>query len=149
MNRKPHNMKRTKNVQYGLISLILIFLILIMILFAVLSFTNAQADYKLSKKLMTHTSSYYQASNLANEQLAEIDQSLLELYRSCSSQEEYLLKSEEFSSFRIPVNEYQVLSVRLEPLYPSDNNDPLFQIISWNLETLEDFVLDQSLPVLK
>ena len=56
-----HKMKYSMPV--GTSSILLIFMTLCLICFATLSLANANADYRLSKKLADHTSAYYQAAN--------------------------------------------------------------------------------------
>lgn len=62
----------------GISLIILIFMNICLAAFAVLSLENAISDYSLSKKTATHTTTYYNAVNKVQEQLAEKNQELRE-----------------------------------------------------------------------
>ena len=74
----------------GTSSILLIFVLLCMITFAVLSLVSARSDYRLSQKNAEHIQDYYQAENKANEILLTIDQCLEEQYILYGNTEEYL-----------------------------------------------------------
>lgn len=73
----------------GISSLLLIFVSLCLLTFAVLSLVSARADWRLSSKIADRTAAYYQASNQAHDRLAEIDAELALLYENTSEQEAY------------------------------------------------------------
>lgn len=70
-------MKRDKQqssfVNIGSSSLLIIFLVLSLVSFAVLSLVSAHSDYKLTKQLAAHKAEYYEASSDAERILAEMD----------------------------------------------------------------------------
>ena len=74
----------------GTSSILLIFVLLCMITFAVLSLVSARSDYRLSQKNAEHTRDYYEAENKANDILLTIDQCLEEQYTLYGNTEEYL-----------------------------------------------------------
>ena len=57
----------------GSVSLIMIFIVLCMVTFAILSLSESTSDYKFTEKLATHTTDYYSASSNAEHTLSEID----------------------------------------------------------------------------
>lgn len=57
----------------GSVSLIMIFIVLCMVTFAILSLSASTSDYKFTEKLATHTTDYYNASSQAEYALCEID----------------------------------------------------------------------------
>ncbi|MEG1431394.1 hypothetical protein [Eubacterium sp.] len=60
----------------GASSFLVIFTVLALVTFAVLSVSSANADQQLSDKVLESTTAYYQAENQAEETLAQIDQAL-------------------------------------------------------------------------
>ncbi len=71
-NRRPR-------ISIGASSILMIFVILCLTTFSVLSFVTANADYKLTEKSFQTVSSYYQADAQAQETLAAIDSVLVNL----------------------------------------------------------------------
>lgn len=75
-------MKRNKQqstfVNIGSSSLLIVFLVLCLTTFAILSLSSAQSDYSFSKKFAEHKTEYYEASSRAEMILGEIDQVLAE-----------------------------------------------------------------------
>ena len=69
----------------GISSILLIFVILCLLTFAVLSLVSANADYKLVKKNSAHTHEVYEAENSANELMDKIDSILKSTYQSSDS----------------------------------------------------------------
>lgn len=58
--------RRKSFLSTGITSIVLIFVLLCLLTFAVLSVVSARADYKLSEKNTTRTTEYYEAENTAN-----------------------------------------------------------------------------------
>ena len=54
----------------GSVSLIMIFIVLCMVIFAILSLSESTGDYKFTEKLASHTTDYYTASSQAERALA-------------------------------------------------------------------------------
>ncbi len=75
-------MKRNKQqstfVNIGSSSLLIVFLVLCLTTFAILSLSSAQSDYSFSKRSAEHKTEYYEASSRAEMILGEIDQILAE-----------------------------------------------------------------------
>ena len=78
-------MKREKSqtsfVNIGSASLLVIFLILCLVTFAILSLSSAKSDYSFSERLAAHKTVYYEASSKAEEILDEIDKILADKTR--------------------------------------------------------------------
>ena len=64
--------RRKSFLSTGTTSIVLIFVLLCLLTFAVLSVVSARADYKLSEKNTTRTTEYYEAENTANDILLKI-----------------------------------------------------------------------------
>lgn len=60
-------------VNIGSSSLLIVFVILCLATFAILSISSAKSDYSLSERLAEHKGQYYEASSEAESILAEID----------------------------------------------------------------------------
>lgn len=146
------NKKKSYGVNVGTSSILVIIVILCLVCFAGLSIVSATADYKLSSKLAERTTSYYNASNLANEKLGELHHAFLTLYRESATQEEYMQKIKESYGDSLTasysVNDLQSLIVSIEPVYPEDENGNFFKITQFQVITTEEVELDNSLPVL-
>ena len=61
-----------KSVSVGVISILSVYIVLMMAVFAVLSYTSANADYKLSQRAATSVYSYYTADCAAEQALAKM-----------------------------------------------------------------------------
>ena len=66
----------------GSSSLLVTFIILCLVSFATLSIVSANADYKLSDKVLERTTAYYEASNEAETQLSQLHGELAAAYAS-------------------------------------------------------------------
>ena len=77
-------------VTIGASLLLVIFVVLCLAAFAALSMASAGADYRLSKKSAERTSQFYQANNLAQDRLAELNELIESAYASADSQDAYL-----------------------------------------------------------
>lgn len=145
----------------GIPSLLLIFLILCLSVFSVLSLSSAAADEKLSQKTADRTSEYYAASNAANDTLAVVDRILADSAVRASDRATYFAfieatlssvpdaifsKDGENASihWNTPVNESQVLSVGLSIPYPIREGEAFYTIKQWQVINTADWTPDQS-----
>ena len=153
-------MKKRSGIHVGISSLLLIFLILCLVSFAVLSLASATADLKLSRRYALRTRSYYEACCDAEDFLAE----------SVKNKGADAPLSKDF-----PISETQYLHVEISPAPDNafnnssadgsdnssadssadtsadgsaDSSDAASPIISWQVITDESaLALDESLPV--
>ncbi len=72
-------------VNIGSSSLLVIFLILCLVTFAILSLSSAKSDYTFSERLAEHKRAYYEASARAEDIVGEIDSILYETSRKVGS----------------------------------------------------------------
>ena len=121
-------------LQIGTSFMLLVFIILCMVTFAVLSLSNSMKDYEYSKKNAERTTAFYEANNLAEEKLAEIDQALMNGE-----------VSEETVEFSVPMNDSESLEIVLET-HPGQN--PRYSIVTWKQISSQEWSGDQTLPVL-
>jgi hypothetical protein len=141
--------KREFSINIGLPSIMLIFVVLCLVSFGVLSLVSANADRKLSKKVLTRQQEYYNASNTAQEMLAEVDNKLHTAYNKATTRDEYMtLISEIPTSYTYEISDIQSLIVTLSYLYPSQADEPLYQITMWKVVTADDLDYDTSLHLI-
>ncbi len=87
----------------GTSSLLVVFLVLCLVIFAVLTLTGAQSDYRFATRLAERRTAYYAACNQAEEKIAALDA------------ERALDRLSEDYQFEVPITDQQVLSVTLSP----------------------------------
>ena len=138
------------NLNLGTSSLLLIFVVLSLVSFAVLSLSSALSDKKLTDKTVDKNVAYYEACNEAYEKLADIDEQLIDIYKASDGEDAYLKACESLDlEMIIPVTEYQGLEVKVKPNYPKSDEDVFYSISSWKLIHTSEPKLDFSINVMK
>ena len=138
------------NLNLGTSSLLLIFVVLSLVSFAVLSLSSALSDKKLTDKTVDKNVSYYSACNEAYEKLADLDKKLIDIYKASADEASYLKACEDLDlEMIIPVTEYQGLEVKVIPNYPLSDEDTFYSIRSWKLIHTSEPKLDFSINVMK
>ena len=140
------NKRKSYGVNIGSSSILLIFVILCLVSFAVLSIVSAQTDYKLSCKLAERTTKYYKANNEVESYLRDLQASLEKIYEDSATAEEYFAVAGHDTTFSIQLSEQQMLNVHLTILYPGDGKG-YYEINTWKVETQDTLELDDTLPV--
>lgn len=141
--------QRHFQLNIGSSSILLIFVVLSLIAFAILSFVSANADAKLSEKVLNRTTSYYEACNRAELSLCNIEQTLMDIYKSADNEQKYyLLTGGEILSYTYPISDIQSLSIELEILYPDTEAGPYYHIKKWQALTTNSLEYDESLHVI-
>lgn len=141
--------QRNFQLNIGSSSILLIFVVLSLIAFAVLSFVSANADYKLSNKVLLRTTSYYQACNQAEASLSNIDATLHSIYLNASDTDDYYYQAGgKTLSYTYPLSDIQTLSIELAILYPDSDSGPFYQINKWQIVTTNSLNYDESLHVI-
>jgi hypothetical protein len=142
--------KREFSINIGLPSIMLIFVVLCLVSFGVLSLVSANADRKLSQKVLDRQKDYYEASNEAQDMLASVDDALHTAYNSAGSRDEYIsLIADIPTVYTYDVGDIQTLRVVLSYLYPSTSDEPLYQIMEWKIVTDDDLDYDTSLQLIQ
>jgi hypothetical protein len=142
--------KREFSINIGLPSIMLIFVVLCLVSFGVLSLVSDNADRKLSQKVLDRQQEYYTASNEAQEMLANVDEKLHTAYQTANSKTEYIsLISDIPTSYTYKVGDIQTLQVVLSYLYPDTSNEPLYQIMEWKVLTDDNLDYDTSLRLIQ
>lgn len=144
------NTKKGINIgaNVGTSSLLLVFVILCLVSFATLSIVSAKANKKLNDKVVDRSNAYYEACNLANEKLMNIDQTLFDLYSSGLSREEYFAQAGDTIDFIVPVSDLQSLQVSADVNYPTNPGDSFYSITCWSLRTTGSLEVDDTLELM-
>ena len=121
-------------LQIGTSFMLLIFIILSMVTFAVLSLSSSMKDYEYSQKAAQQTSEYYAACNKAEEKLAQINHEL---------KNNGITKN--IIEFTVPINDSASLQIVLKA---DPHKNPGYSIITWKQISAQEWSGDQSLPVL-
>jgi hypothetical protein len=142
--------KREFTMNIGLPSIMLIFVVLCLVSFGVLSLVSANADHKLSTKVLNRQKAYYEASNRAEDELCDIDNKLHEAYVNSSSSSEYLsFVSNIPTDYTYEISDIQYLKVSLSYPYPPSSDNSLYQITEWRVITKDDLDYDTGLHLIQ
>ena len=125
--------KKQFGMNIGSASILLVFVILCLVSFAVLSIVSANADSKLSARVLERTTAYYAACNQAEQSLAGMDKTLQRMYASSDSEEAYFVAVGHGKSYVIPISDLQTLQVTIEILYPESDEDTFYRITAWQV----------------
>ena len=135
--------RKYPTINIGSSSMLVVFIILCLVTFSVLSVASANNDRKYSEKIADRTTAYYEASNKAEELLSQIDDKLKQVYEQYNagylSQVPDVLTSIDgidtsgfpSVSFSVPINDTQTLSVSLLIQIPEKEGDTFYTITSW------------------
>ena len=166
-------MKKTKQqssfMNMGTSLLLVIFLVLTLVTFAVLSLSSAKSDYNLSAKLAKHKTEYYDASAKAEAVLSEIDEKLETLAQESHNDTTsyYAAAGEQFDqvslqdtllhceitpedaliSYTIPMSDSQALQVILH-ITDYTQNDTYYTIQTWQVISTDSWEGDQTIQLL-
>lgn len=164
-------MKKDKNTSsftaIGSSSLLVVFLVLCLATFAILSLSSAKSDYSFTERLAEHKTNYYTASSHAENVVSDIDRLLEDTYKSrVMTQAEYLdalnpvLLTHEavplsysadsgspVISFNITIDERQALFVELEVTDPSKSPN-YYEIKTWQVRPSNAWESDDTLNLM-
>lgn len=136
-------------VNIGSSSLLIIFLILSLVTFAILSLSGAKSDYSFSQRLANHKTAYYEASNRAERILGQIDEALAANETLDGQQLEGIaIQAEEgIITFSVPMEENQALLVELE-VNDYTKDETYYTIKTWQIISTKAWESDQSIQLL-
>lgn len=151
MHKKP---RMAFNV--GTSSILVVFVLLCLATFAVLSLVSANGDYKLSTQLRDRTTAYYQACSQAELRLADIDSTLEQCFEESASEADYFLlassrldiESDRTMSWTENISDNQQLKIELAVTYPSDIHPCYYDIHCWIVEQTDYTETDNTLNLL-
>lgn len=152
----------------GLISLMMIFIVLCMVIFAVLSLSSAIAADRTGQKNADHTTEYYDASNKAEEILADMDDIFSDSYQKANNTEDYYRSILERlpdtvnaiqtdgqieASYQTDVNDSQALFVRIAALpfqeIQEKENYSFYKILTWQVIQKDSWEGDNTIQLIQ
>lgn len=153
--------KQSSFSSIGITSLVLIFVMLCLLTFSVLSLVTARADLRLSQKNAERTSAYYDAENRANDVLLSVI-SCIEEYKDSpdasvfyqklrerlDGQNGILFTGADSLKYEVLLDKEQLLSVSLEISYETYDDGSHYRILAWNTVSTHEWESDGSLPLL-
>ena len=153
--------KQSSFSSIGITSLVLIFIMLCLLTFSVLSLVTARADLRLSQKNAERTSAYYDAENRANDVLLSVI-SCIEEYKDSpdasvfyqklrerlDGQNGILFTGADSLEYEVLLDKEQLLSVSLEISYETYDDGSHYRILAWNTVSTHEWESDGSLPLL-
>lgn len=161
------HIKQFSFVNIGLSSLLVIFLVLCLTTFSLLSLSSAKSDYSLSEKLANHRGDYYQASANAEEVVAQLDDLMEKNWKNSRGTyiaslsddlKNYSSKGVEITftqsgkylgeiSFCIPLDDRQQLDVKLGITNPAISSN-YYEILKWQTKTVLQQEMENTLNLL-
>ena len=130
--------KKQFGMNIGSASILLVDVNLRLVSFAVLSIVSANADSRLSTRVLERTTAYYDACNQAEQSLAGMDNTLRRVYEASYSEDAYYGSVGHGKSYVIPISDLQSLQVTIEILYPLSADDTFYRITAWQVLNTED-----------
>lgn len=147
------------NIQIGTSSLILIFTVLCMVVFSTLSLASARSEGNLAVKTESSVHDFYAADCIAEEQLNEINRTILKNAENAGNSQEFqaMMNSmgdvydelENKITFTVKINEEQFLLISLKVFDYSmiKQEQKNFEILSWRVQNAVDYEIDVDMPV--
>lgn len=133
MNKNKNSFSFGLNI--GSSSVLLVFVLLCLVFFATLSIISANADNKLSHKILERTTAYYNACNQAEMTLSELDQTLVDAYQNTESESQYFSMVGQNKSYTFQITDLQQLEVDVMIQYPSTDTDTFYNVQRWQVVT--------------
>jgi len=154
----------------GASSLLVIFLILCLVTFAILTLTSAKSDADFAEKLAHHKTNYYVACNTAESTLDEIDAVLADAWQlsdtaavfteietqltALNSREQLQLsmdftQSEPTVSYAVAIDDKQNLCVTLTLAAAPAKGEAYYRISQWQVQSSGEWNGDQTLNLMK
>ena len=156
----------------GASSLLVIFLILCLVTFAILTLTSAKSDADFAEKLAHHKTNYYAACNTAESTLDEIDAVLADAWQlsdtdtaavftkietqltALNNREQLQLsmdftQSEPTVSYAVAIDDKQNLCVTLTLAAAPAKGEAYYRISQWQVQSSGEWNGDQTLNLMK
>lgn len=155
MDKKKHF-----SMNAGISWILVIFILLCLVTFGVLSMVSANSDYQMSKKTADRLTAYYEASSKAQSVLALIDAQLASSFLEGSypdSAMDRLAEDQELSaghslsvtggytiSFSETLSDTQALNVSLEAVPSPADGEPYYKITGWQVVSTAEWNYEDS-----
>ncbi len=143
--------KAEGGIQIGTSSLVLIFVILALTVFAVLSLTRVLADDRLSDRSADWVAAYYEADCKAEEMLKSINAAVEEDKGNLASELSRITgggydEAAGIVSFTVPIND--TMSLEVEAVLTDTPRDGRYYAVSkWQEVYSSEYEIDESMPV--
>ncbi|MEF9916511.1 MAG: hypothetical protein RR275_00140 [Lachnospiraceae bacterium] len=126
--------------------ILVVFIIIALVTFGMLSIINTNKDYSYTEKIATRTADYYDTNNAAEELLGTIDEILYSAYSTDQNQYFTDVASSltplsnvtyDFDTdiptiqYTLPINDTQALFIKLLINYPINPDQSFYQITAW------------------
>ena len=126
------------NLNIGTSSLLLIFIVLSLVSFAVLSLSSALTDKRLTESNLNRTTMYYEACNTAEQKLRALDEQYLADYASTGA------IPQDIPEMTFPINDTQELYVKVLAHEP-DETGTMIEVVKWKVENITVPQIDDSI----
>lgn len=151
---------KSLNMGIGAPSLLVIFLVLSLVSFSVLSYASARADHRRMKNFEDRTTAYYNACNAAETEIAAISARLDSLDVKTGADAFYQEAQEQLASytadkhtqelsFSKEMTDAQSLFVTLKLVYTQNPNEKRYKITQWQVIQTEDWQPDNTLNLME
>lgn len=137
------NKRERKFPGTGLITILMVFMLLCLITFAVLTLSSARADLRYSEQTAERARNYYAAELRASQRLKEIDEELQETYN------EKEVNAREQICFTETIDETSMLEVKLQLCEGKEDDRKRYRIESWQTVSTAEWNPDETLPVMQ
>lgn len=137
------NKRERKFPGTGLITILMVFMLLCLITFAVLTLSSARADLRYSEQTAERARNYYAAELRASQRLKEIDEELQATYN------EKEVNAREQICFTETIDETSMLEVKLQLCEGKEDDRKRYRIESWQTVSTAEWNPDETLPVMQ
>ncbi len=167
MKRTEKNRNSSFGMGVGATSILMVFVLLCLVVFAMLSLVNANADKKLNDRLANRTKAYYAACDKAETLLEDMDSRLEQLYLEEPEADAYLeaclsyldgaggvaARREDGTgvrfSFSVIINDEQHLSVVADVPKEPEAGGRYYTVRAWQTMARQAWEPDTKLPVME
>ena len=149
MHHNKQNNTAGMGAQIGSASIVMIFAVLCLTIFATLSFQTAAHEYRLAQKTADAAEAYYRADGIAEERYGQICAVLLEepMHDDIGARldamhvQQERIAGAQYLQYRVPVDDTQALEVVL--LW----TERVVSIVKWRVVATTQWEYDELLPV--
>jgi len=132
-------------IHIGASSLLVVFLVLCLVIFAALSLTSAQNDASYSGRMADRRTDFYNACNQAEQLLEEIDSRLEKQGPEADLSDLGVSAEDGLLNFSVPLNDDQAISVVLEP---TADGPHYYEILAYRIVTTASQEEEGPLPLM-
>ena len=146
--------RTTTSLGIGTTSILMVFVILILVTFSILSLSGAKTDQKLGDMTLKRMRDYYQAEDQAEKKLAQIDQKLF-LAKGQSNFVNTLsdidgieiVEEERLICYKEIMSDKQYLDIVIQLKWNAKEQIYQYNKIKWQTGVTGEWTIDEDLPV--